>query len=299
VNVRRAAALLPTLATASVYAAAAAVVYGLKAHFSTANGDALRWVLAPTCWLAGHLGAIAFVDEAGAGFISHAERLVVGPACSGLNFLIVCFAALFFLLAHRLDGARRRAAWLVGCLGLAYLATILTNATRVVLAARLYHLPLDGDLLTPSRLHRLLGTALYCVSLVGLHRAADRWTSGRSRNPAETTWLAPLGAYAGITLVVPLLRRPSLCGDARFVEHATFVVGTIVALGALTVATRSTYRLLSRLRTRGIASSRNRYAISVRLPEYPVPKLVAGMSMSVEIEASSRLCGTPVLPDDQ
>jgi len=91
-NPPRAATLGPT---AAAYATAAAAAYGLKAYFSSANADALRWVLAPTCWLASRLGGIAFVDEAGAGFISHSERLVVGPACSGLNFLIICFAALF------------------------------------------------------------------------------------------------------------------------------------------------------------------------------------------------------------
>jgi exosortase K len=237
VKERRAAAFLSTLPTASVYAAAAAIVYGLKSFFSAANGDALRFVLAPTCWLAGHLGGIAFIDEAGAGFISHAEHLVVGPACSGLNFLIICFAALFFSLAHRFGNARRRAAWLVACLAVAYGATILTNAARVIVAARLYQLPLEGSLLTPARLHRLMGTVLYCVSLVGLHRVADRWTSAR-RNGEASSWLAPLGFYVSVTLLVPLLRRPSLGGDAHFIEHAAFVVGTISALRAIALGIR-------------------------------------------------------------
>jgi len=226
----RAATLGPTTA---VYAAAVSAAYGLKAYFSSANADALRWVLAPTCWLASRLGGIAFVDEAGAGFISHSERLVVGPACSGLNFLIICFAALFFSLAHRLDGARRRAAWLATCLALAYLATILTNAARVVIATRLYQLPVGGDLLTPARLHRFMGTVLYCVSLLGLHRAADRWVAARRARGRALTWLSPLAFYVGMTLVVPLLHRPSLGGDARFLEHAVFVVGTILILAAL------------------------------------------------------------------
>jgi exosortase K len=242
---RRAAALAPT---AAVYAAAAAAVYGLKAYFSAAGADGLRWLLAPTCWLAGHLGGIAFIDEPGAGFISHSERLVVGPACSGLNFLIICFAALFFSLAHRLAGARRRAAWLLGCLALAYVATILTNAARVILAARLYHLPLEGSVLTPARLHRLMGTLLYCASLVGLHRAADRFTDARREGEPRAAWLAPLAFYVGVTLVVPLLRRPSLGGDARFLEHAAFVAGTILALGALAVAAKAAANRLRRRR---------------------------------------------------
>jgi exosortase K len=232
VNRSRAAALAET---AAVYAAAAAVAWGLKAYFSTANADALRWLLAPTCWLAGHLGSIPFVDEPGAGFISHSEHLVVGPACSGLNFLIICFCALFFSLAHRLEGAGRRAGWLVGCLAVAYLATILVNAARVILAARLYQLPPQGGLLTPARLHRFMGTVLYCLALLGLHRAADRWTEARGVGATRASWLVPLGCYLFVTLVVPLVHRPALGGDARFLEHAAFVLGTTLVLSAVAV----------------------------------------------------------------
>jgi exosortase K len=228
-----------TLAAAAPYAAAAGAAYGLKAYFSAANADALQWVLAPTCWLAGHLGGIVFVYEPGAGFISHTERLVVGLACSGLNFLIICFAALFFSLAHRFEGAWRRVAWLVGCFGLAYVATILVNAARVIIAAHLYHLPLEGGFLTPARLHRLMGTVLYCVALVALHRLADRWTDARPTAQPGATWLVPLACYLGLTLVVPLARHPSLGGDARFLEHAAFVVGTLLAIGALALAARA------------------------------------------------------------
>jgi exosortase K len=239
VNAARARALAPT---ALVYAAAGAATYGLKAYFSAANADDLRWLLAPTCWLAGHLGGIAFIEEPGAGFISHAERLVVGPACSGLNFLIICFAALFFSLAHRFEGARRRSGWLLACLALAYVATILTNTTRVVIAARLYHLPASGGFLTPARLHRLMGTVLYCMSLVGVHRVADRCTDVRqppTSGRAHASWLLPLGCYVGLTLIVPLLHRPSLAADARFVEHAAFVVGTLLALAAAGFAAKT------------------------------------------------------------
>ena len=261
-SLRHAATLAPS---AAVYAAAAAAAYGLKAYFSSANADALRWALAPTCWLAGRLAGIAFVGEAGAGFISHSERLVVGPACSGLNFLIICFAALFFSLAHRLDGARQRAAWLAACLALAYLATILTNAARIVIAARLYCLPVEGDLLTPARLHRLVGTVLYCVSLLGLHRAVDRSLGAPRARGRVLAWLSPLAFYVGVTLVVPLLRRPSLGGDARFLEHAVFVVGTILIPAVLARSFSKTLRHVC-LRERAERSQGARAAPSASCP---------------------------------
>jgi hypothetical protein len=42
-----------------------------------------------------------------------------------------------------------------------------------------------------------------------------------------------------MTLVVPLLHRPSLARDLRFVEHAAFVVGTLVVLGGGVLAAKA------------------------------------------------------------
>src|SRR5262249_47571267 len=75
-------------------AAAVGLPYGVKAFYSHAGADELLWVLAPSAWLARVVGGVDLVYEQGAGFISHAHRLVVGPACAGVNFLIICFLCL-------------------------------------------------------------------------------------------------------------------------------------------------------------------------------------------------------------
>jgi hypothetical protein len=77
-----------------------------------------------------------------------------------------------------------------------------------------------------------MGTVLYCISLLGLHRAADGWIDARRPHRRALAWVSPLAFYVGMTLVVPLLHRPSLGGDARFREHAVFVVGTILILAS-------------------------------------------------------------------
>ena len=252
------------LPMAALYVAGAAVAYALKDFYSGANADDLRWVLAPTCWLAGCLGGITFADEAGAGFISHAQHLVVGPACAGLNFLIAAFAALFFSFAHRTDRGVARVAWLPTCLIVAWCGTVVTNAVRVTLAAPLYQADIYGDLVTPARVHRLLGTALYCGALLALHgavarsfaaRLARRCAGARPWQPRFRLLGSPLAFYLALALGVPLARRGLRGLDARFFEHTAMVAGTVLLLVGLgAIAKRLANRLKSSA-SRGVSAS--------------------------------------------
>jgi exosortase K len=240
----------PRLALPVLYVAGAALAYALKAFFSGANADDLRWVLAPTCWLAGWLGGTTFSAEAGAGYISHDQRLVVGAACSGLNFLIACFATLFFAFAHRPRHGLARAAWLPASLGLAWAATVATNAIRVRVAGPRYQADFYGAIVTPLRVHRLMGTFLYCTSLFAVHGTVARvWKAvaasppspseagggrlHRALRPLLRPLRSPLAFYLGIAIVVPLVRRGLQGVDGRLLEHASSVLGVVVLLGGL------------------------------------------------------------------
>jgi exosortase K len=249
----------PRLPLVGLYGAGAIVAYGLKAFYSGANADGLRWVLGPTCWLAARLGGMTFDDEAGAGFISHAQHLVVGPACSGLNFLVACFAALFFSFAHRVGPGPSRAVWLPTSLVIAWVATVATNAVRVTLAAPLYHANIYGDLVTPARAHRLLGTALYCGSLVLVHAAVARRLARRTQ-PAgpdlAPSWplrmlRSPFSFYLGLAIAVPLARRGLHGLDGRLLEHTAMVSATVLVLaGSFAGLTAIANRLANRLQSR-------------------------------------------------
>lgn len=246
---------LPPVLLALVYLGGAAAAYALKAFFSGAGADDLRWVLAPTCWLAAALGGMSFTDEAGAGFISHGDRLVVGAACSGVNFLIVCFAALFFSYARRWRHPGARAAWLIASGALAYAATIVTNAVRVVVAARLFRADIYEGLLTPGRAHRIMGALLYCGALVVIHGLAGRVLAARAAatHPAPFSvdaggrarrlppWLlaSPLTWYLAVALGVPLFRLRADSLDARFAEHLLTVAGAAGMLALAVVVART------------------------------------------------------------
>jgi exosortase K len=279
----RVAWLRARIPAAAVYAAGGAVAYGLKAFFSGANADDLRWVLAPTCWLAEGITGTVFTHEAGAGFISHTNHIVVGPACSGLNFLIVCFAALFFSFARRLHRPWERVAWLLASLALAYTATIATNALRVTLAVNLFRLNIYGEILTAARVHRLMGTVLYCASLVAVHRLVEnRFAAqpalarrhrgacprfaGTLHTPTFTPCHQPLAPaarrlarlrlspfiwYIGVAVIIPLGRRSPRGLDGRFAEHAATVVGTVLLLIGLAVVARTLADRLQSKRSEG------------------------------------------------
>lgn len=248
------------LSAAPVYAAGALVTYALKSFFSGAAASELRWVLGPTCWLAARLGGMTFLDEGAAGFISHDDRIVVGAACSGVNFLIVCFAALFFGQGHRFGRVAGRpgwlALWLLGSLLLATAATVCTNAVRVVVAARLFRADIYQGWLTPGRAHRIMGALLYCGSLVVVHGVVGRLLR---RRPAVSgrlpsclpSWLlaSPLVWYLAIAVVVPVFRLRSDSADARLAEHLLTVAGVAGLLALVVVVART---LTDRLRSRAV-----------------------------------------------
>jgi exosortase K len=213
--------------------------FGLKLAYRSAGARDLEWVLAPSCWLASRLGGVALVWEWGAGWISHQPRMVVGPACAGVNFLVVAWLAVFFSSQARWSGLHRKLAWCCASLLAAYTATLVTNGLRIVLAAHLYGADVYAGWLTPERLHRLLGVVLYCSVLVGLCRAAEL----RSRNgpplPASWSswsswsWLRPFAWYAGIAIGIPLFNRAFVRDPAHFAEHALLTLGVGLVVVAL------------------------------------------------------------------
>jgi exosortase K len=232
-----------------------ASAFSLKLAYSKAGATQLDWVLAPSCWLASHFGGLVFTKEVGAGFISHESRMVVGAACAGVNFLVVCWLALFFTVQSRFDGARPKlASWAVSLLG-AYAATIATNGLRIVLAARFYDLDIYAGWITPGRVHRALGVVLYCSALFGLCRTADRLAARTVRSravpQARRSLLVPFLCYLGVAIGIPLANRSFVRDPAHFAEH----VAMTLAVGLATaVAFRLIGWALDRLSSRRAAS---------------------------------------------
>jgi exosortase K len=209
-----------TLAAGAVLAVAAGAAYALKAFYATASAADLRFVLAPTAWLVEVAGGHRF-DWTSGGYLSGELRFLIAPACAGVNFLIVAFVALVLGLVRPTRPAWQNAALLVASAAAAYGTTLLANALRILVAIPLWTRQVTLAGLGGARLHELAGVVVFLGMLLLLHVAARRL----ARVPVRL-WI-PLLPYAGVMLVVPLLRgahrRPEFWGHAAIVAGALLI----------------------------------------------------------------------------
>jgi len=218
---------------APLHVAGLLVAWSLKRGYSRAGADQLGWILAPTCRLAGFLSGIAFEREGGTGWISRSHRMIVGPPCAGVNFLIIVFTMLCFSFVHRFRTGLARSGWLACSLGLAYLLTLTTNSLRLILAIHLRALDIYGAAVTPGRVHGMEGILVYTLSLILAYNLVERALDLGRRVPHERragSILVPLAWYLIVALGIPLADRAYLDDPVRFVEHAGFVALTCAAL---------------------------------------------------------------------
>jgi len=208
---------------------AIAIAFSLKAFYSRAGADELLWILAPSAWLARFVGGIDLVYEPGAGFISHAHHLVVGPACAGVNFLIICFLCMYFSFASRTR-------WLAASLVISFVATIIANGLRIFVSAHLWDADIYGQWITREAMHRLAGTAIYYISLLGLYLAINARFGARAQTVTPLLW------YVGISLGVPLAGRLLAGGQPGFAVHAASVLAVAIFLTTAVKVLPSTLR---------------------------------------------------------
>ena len=194
----------------------------LKFYYSTATPDELLWILAPTTALVELFSGQRFAFESYFGYLSSDRTFVIAVPCAGVNFLITAF---LMIALRRLWRERfGRGIWyqLPLAAGLAYVATIIANATRIFLALELRARSVEVSGLTNNQMHRLEGIVVYFGFLLLLFVLLERIDS---RKPVrlERALLFPLAVYYAITLGVPLANGAHRQGTA-FWEHSVFVL---------------------------------------------------------------------------
>ena len=177
-----------------------AVAGALKWHYSTANVNELRWILAPTAALVQIATGTGFEFESFAGYMSADRTFLIAAPCAGVNFLIVCF----LMLAVR-NNCEGRLIRLPSMLLIAYGWTVIANAARIAIAL---HSAGAEDLGDAEERHRIEGIIVYFAFLIGLYMVANKF--GRPRTGARSgriviSALLPLLAYYAVALGVPLL----------------------------------------------------------------------------------------------
>ena len=150
------------------FAAVAGVVYALKLHHSSATAADLRWILAPTAAAVEALTGKRFIYEDGAGYLSTELSFLIAPSCAGVNFLIAAFLTGCVGFYRAFPAVRQRVRLFAASLGGAYVAAVLANVLRIVLAVRF------RDAAGDDAAHRLLGVCVYAVTLTGMFLVTQR-----------------------------------------------------------------------------------------------------------------------------
>jgi len=213
-----------------VLALVALVSYGLKRHYADASTDTLSWMLTPTARLVSLVTGVAFTAVPGEGYFSAERMFLIEKACAGVNFMIAAFAMVAIALLHRARTLRGSATMIVTSLATSYIAAVIVNTLRIVIALWLAAHPFESSSLTPADIHRLEGIAVYFGGLWALY-VVVRWVDGG--RPAFR-YALPLGCYYVVTLAVPLANGATLASDT-FLPHA-FVVLLVPPVLILLVA---------------------------------------------------------------
>jgi exosortase K len=155
-----------SLRRAAVLAAIVTVMFLLKRHYSTAPVEDVRWILWPTSGMVSVLSGSTFEFEHGAGYLSRERLFLIEKSCAGVNFMIAALGMIGFALSRDVDGGRRGASIVACSLALSYLAAVLVNAARILVAMPLASADLASGWWTAARIHRLEGIAVYFAGLL-------------------------------------------------------------------------------------------------------------------------------------
>jgi exosortase K len=209
------------------------VALGLKQYYSTASANQLRWILAPTTMLVSLVSGESFQFESYAGYITSDHTFVIAAACAGVNFLITAFLMLSLRrlwVGHSTKAATAaKVSWgfIPSAALIAYLATLVANAVRIIIALQLQRTPPQIGTFGPSELHRFEGIFVYFGFLLLLFVIGER---RRTKDTSRLLSLSvfPLLIYYLTTLGIPLANsayRQKLV-DGDFWHHFVFVLLT-------------------------------------------------------------------------
>jgi len=211
--------------------------YAMKAYYRDADSQALAWLLSPTAALVEWLSGIPFTPVDGSGWLNLEQRVVIAPACAGINYLIIAFCMSSFQGIFALSRTTTLLGWLFFSAAAALCLTIPVNSLRIWISIGAFHLdPADG-LISAESLHRLVGITIYYVFLFFHYLLVSfmlKAVAGR-RDTAGVLLLSivPLFWYLVVALGLPLINNGSLLFSTEFTRHSGMVVAVSLLLTCL------------------------------------------------------------------
>jgi exosortase K len=145
--------------------------YALKHHYSTAEAEGLKWILAPTATMVEILTGKTFFFDSMKGFVNYEYMVTIAKPCAGVNFLIIAFCMSTFNIILKVHNPVKKYVIVIGTFPALYLVTIVANTIRILIAIFLYTSHVEFGWFTPEKLHRLEGIAVYFIFLFMLNYA--------------------------------------------------------------------------------------------------------------------------------
>jgi exosortase K len=158
-----------------VVGATVLIAWTLKRHYADAHVDHLWWILAPTAQVAGLITAASFEMQAGEGYLSRERLFLIAKSCAGINFTIAAFGMVMFVRWHRAAAPLSAVRLLGTSLLVAYVATVVVNATRIAIAMWLAARPIARTGFSSADVHRIEGIAVYFGGLLLLYELTLRF----------------------------------------------------------------------------------------------------------------------------
>jgi exosortase/archaeosortase family protein len=193
---------------------------------------------------------------------------LIEKACAGVNFMIAAFAVVVFALLHRAGTLRHGAGIIAVSLLASYVAAVLVNTARIVIAMWLAAHPIGWSSLTPADIHRLEGITVYFGGLMLLYALVQRI----DRGGAVFRFVLPLGCYYLVTLGLPLANGAAQASDA-FLTHAVIVLlvpPVLILLGS------GAWLLFSRYPRRNVSAGSSAHArLTGRAAAPPATRIIA------------------------
>lgn len=230
---------------------------GMKYFYSRSTSEDLVWILGPTASLVEFITGAQFVKEVNIGYVSAASQVAIVPACAGINFMIAAFSMTALTLIYRARQKRYLTICVLAGLAAAYGFTLGANSLRIALSIHLYQADIYSLLITPERVHRLAGIAIYFICLCLLYFSVRKITSrrtffpvggkkdeGRTFKNSLLSCLVPLCWYLLVALALPAINQASGKNHALFREHAWSVFTVSFLLFVMMFLLVMCYRLI-------------------------------------------------------
>lgn len=238
---------------------AAAIIALMINHFGkTSDADMLTWILTPTARWVSVLSGIPFEYLSHQGYVNHFHQFLIAPSCAGGRFMLLTFLMLSFsflpsaFLYENNHDMKKEYLWFGFSICFAYISTIFVNGIRIVISI---YLPgilekkrLMTGLLTPDRLHTLIGTVTYFTFLCVIYLLASfirrrmfMSSDKKSALPpnAVFTYLtaynrlfAPVFWYLLIVLALPFVKRIYLNEWEGFGQYAALIICVCISVCA-------------------------------------------------------------------